>query len=710
MRWRIALASFFASSSGLAYITPQFRADNAVVLYEFGETTTTVVKDSASAKFGAPLDLAIPARAAINRTPGTLEFLDATQIRSSAPATKIYDACLKTNELSIEVTLENAETVEKRIGIDDKKVLQPMRILSYSSGLFNRNFLVGQSYDMGNLYSATVTNSGDTGNSLKEPLESSTTAILAPSASDSTRRTQTVIFTYKANSAKMYLTDKDGNLFLHKGPTAVNFSGSFSNWDRNAYFVLGNDLVSDSKFFSYGSEYQTCDPLKDSICGNNPNRFWRGKLMRVAVYCKQLSDTDIFGSDQLQVVTNPVLPVSLSLQVTPELTRAQEIFNRITGVKTPLFNPVLDTMAAKIRAKDSIGAAALATQDPNFYNITVRDWAAKMSNRDETINVALNDFTATIIGAVRDNLDFRRLLYDDIVYKADPTKASVPNNIELDIIKSNNHYEALSNQRFDLSKVLMPTTQVLWDGKKVVPMPIPAGLLTTRQWLAAHTVAGTNRRAVEYTFREFLCSPISSVADANGPDDVVGRDIDRFPGGSHAKYTTTCRACHTIMDGFRPAYGYITFSNNMVKHGFVSPAVTSDAEESSSAGMWQNPPFIAQKMNHNESVFPEGRITSDDKWVNNAVNGANEAVFGWSATKSGKGIKEFGKLVASSKQFPLCMAQRVFKTVCKREPIDADNAMITDAVKQFTTTKSYSLRYLFERIVSSKECLGGSFE
>ena len=78
--------------------------------------------------------------------------------------------------------------------------------------------------------------------------------------------------------------------------------------------------------------------------------------------------------------------------------------------------------------------------------------------------------------------------------------------------------------------------------------------------MAAHAIAGTNRRLVEYSFREFTCMPIDKWADASGPDTYIGRDVDRFPGGVHQKFTTTCRACHSGMDSLRGAFARYTFS------------------------------------------------------------------------------------------------------------------------------------------------------
>ena len=47
----------------------------------------------------------------------------------------------------------------------------------------------------------------------------------------------------------------------------------------------------------------------------------------------------------------------------------------------------------------------------------VKDFAMRMSNRDETVDADLNDFVATIIGATRDEIDSRTLLYGNFYYR-----------------------------------------------------------------------------------------------------------------------------------------------------------------------------------------------------------------------------------------------------------------------------------------------------
>src|SRR5690606_34284804 len=122
-------------------------------------------------------------------------------------------------------------------------------------------------------------------------------------------------------------------------------------------------------------------------------------------------------------------------------------------------------------------------------------------------------------------------------------------------------------------------------------------------------------------------------------------------------------------------------------------------------GMQRMPAYVAKKLNHNETMFSEGRITTDDKWVNNAIYGSNASRFEWSKI-SGKGIREFGQTLAGSKQFPNCMARRAFVSLCKREPIPTDEAMLKTAAQEFSSTRNFNLKWLFQKIVTTKECLG----
>jgi hypothetical protein len=65
-----------------------------------------------------------------------------------------------------------------------------------------------------------------------------------------------------------------------------------------------------------------------------------------------------------------------------------------------------------------VSAALIATKDPAFYNNTIRNMAAPWTNRDQSVFVPLNDYTATVVGMVRDNVPFNTLLSADLVYIA----------------------------------------------------------------------------------------------------------------------------------------------------------------------------------------------------------------------------------------------------------------------------------------------------
>ncbi len=224
-------------------------------------------------------------------------------------------------------------------------------------------------------------------------------------------------------------------------------------------------------------------------------------------------------------------------------------------------------------------------------------------------------------------------------------------------------------------------------------------------------IAGTNRRAVEFSLREFTCTPIENAADSAGPEDPIGRDIDRNPGGSRSKFTTSCRACHTILDGFKPAFARMTFSNGFLKHSAMVPnQVGQEVNEDNSIVMGTHPDAagVARKMNHNQDTYINGKILKDENWINNAGNGTNKNNFGWGARSSGTGTADFGKALAESKAFPRCMAKRVFFTVCKREADTKDEAFIKKVAEEFSSTeRNYNLKYLFQRIVANESCLGG---
>ncbi len=410
----------------------------------------------------------------------------------------------------------------------------------------------------------------------------------------------------------------------------------------------------------------------------------------------QLASSSLFGLSFGQVTPKPNEAIS-SMRL-----KAAVLYHRLAGVRVPIDHPILDEVEDLLLNKMDSQAAALITKEASFYDITVRDFGALMSTREETLRAPLTDFIATVVGATRDQLDARLLLSGDFYYKAEASLATnVPQDVARDLLLSNLHYEAIDRLGLSLGTVIQRVDgqQVIGPQGTPVANPDPAGILTSRGWLAAHAVAGTNRRLVEFTFREFLCIPIEQWADTSTSDARIGRDVDRYPGGSSVKYQTTCKGCHTGMDPLRGAFAQVDFENNRVKFGQILAAGNGENQmKRSSTG-------VSNKLNANAEVFPDGYETKDTSWVNQAIRGSNLKYFGWRGAIQGSGIKSFGTMVSNSRAFSRCMVNKVYSSVCKRNPTVEESQLIADAADAFENNK-YSLKWLFEQIAIQGNCLG----
>jgi hypothetical protein len=95
-------------------------------------------------------------------------------------------------------------------------------------------------------------------------------------------------------------------------------------------------------------------------------------------------------------------------------SQAKRLHDRLAGV--PPSAATLNQMASMIGSGDSIGAANIAMQAPSFYNATLKNWVTPWTNRDQTAFAPLNDYTATVIGMIRDDVPFNTVLSADILY------------------------------------------------------------------------------------------------------------------------------------------------------------------------------------------------------------------------------------------------------------------------------------------------------
>lgn len=326
-------------------------------------------------------------------------------------------------------------------------------------------------------------------------------------------------------------------------------------------------------------------------------------------------------------------------------------------------------MEALISQGDFRGAANVATEDPGFYRLTLKQWATRLSNKEESPFPGLNDFSALVIGVARDDKDARLLLTGNFAYEGSAgPKRDVGNNL---------HFEKLEETRADLKKDLK-LVKPQWEG-----FLSSAGLLTTRAWGAAHYRDGTNRRAVEFTLREFLCTPISSWKETGIAPTYVRRDVDRSPGGNFETFQKECRTCHDPMDAMGGAFAHLDFKSEKLidfRHA------------------------IADKMNQNSDTYKDGHAVQNDYWM--TPNSSNhQQLFGWRGPTSGSGIKAFGRMVADSERFKSCMAERAFREICGRDASAEERASHIAEVARNFEAGGYKLRRLFEEVAILPGCL-----
>ena len=99
------------------------------------------------------------------------------------------------------------------------------------------------------------------------------------------------------------------------------------------------------------------------------------------------------------------------------------------------------------RSPRRVHAAPDLAHSSSFYSTTLKNFATPWTNRDQTVFAPLNDYTATVIGMVRDDVDFRSVLSADLVYVGQGISPAYSTT-------SNAHYEALESNNADLRVVL----------------------------------------------------------------------------------------------------------------------------------------------------------------------------------------------------------------------------------------------------------------
>jgi hypothetical protein len=356
--------------------------------------------------------------------------------------------------------------------------------------------------------------------------------------------------------------------------------------------------------------------------------------------------------------------------------QAKRLHDRLAGV--PADAATLNNMTALIQANDAEGAARVAMQSPSFYSVVLKNFATPWTNRDQTVFAPLNDYTATVIGMIRDGVPFNTVLSADMVYVGGSgLPAYSP--------ASNALYEQLEDSGANLGDpaVLVQTTQSQASG---LPPAATAGVMTSRAAAQAFFVAGTNRAMFRFTMVNHMCKDMEQVADTTRPPDRIRQDVSRSPGGDSRIFLNNCIGCHSGMDPMAQAFAFYNWNETTTRIEYT-------------------PAMVQPKYHINADNFRPGYVTPDDRWENRWRKGPNE-VLGWSAASSGSGAgaKSLGQELGDSTQFARCQVEKVFKAVCLRSPANAGDRSKVDSITTAFKASNYKMKDVFAQ--AAVHCMG----
>ncbi|GFE81499.1 hypothetical protein GCM10011487_34990 [Steroidobacter agaridevorans] len=363
--------------------------------------------------------------------------------------------------------------------------------------------------------------------------------------------------------------------------------------------------------------------------------------------------------------------------------QARRMYERLTG--TPPSESDLTRLEAMVGSGSiaELEATAADIIDPdhetskNFYTVTLKNFASPWTNRDQSVFAPLNDYTATVIGLIKDdNADFRQVLFENVLYVGSSGPAYSPT--------SNAHYEALESNSVDL-RTLRREVQSALNG---LPPEATAGVITSRAGAEAFFIDGTNRAMFRFTLLNHMCRDLEQVHDTSLPPDRIRQDVTRSPGGDSSVFNNNCVGCHNVMDSMAQAFAYYDFDETVGRLVYT-------------------PNQVQPKYLINADNFKPGYVTPNDAWENRMrLPGRNDAgVLGWSSNLPGRGngAKSMGEELAYSGAFAQCQAEKAYRKICFRSPsTQAEYDAVKSIGSNFQTNGS--MRTVFAQVAA--QCAG----
>ena len=220
--------------------------DGLLVLYTFNESSGLTVNDVS--ELGDPMNLTIEDPNAVHWGDGFLETTGVNQIVTEDPATKIIEACKRTNEVTVEGWIKTSDITQNG----------PARIITCSLDAFARNFTLGQ---------GRYAEGSDRFEMRFRTTENDEWQVDSPIGSLTEALTHVVWSRASDGSVMSVINNQVQEVVLEGADPIQELPGDFSNWDESFKFGIGNEVAAD--------------------------RAWLGQFHLVAVYDKALSVEEV---------------------------------------------------------------------------------------------------------------------------------------------------------------------------------------------------------------------------------------------------------------------------------------------------------------------------------------------------------------------------------------------------------------------------------
>ena len=436
--------------------------------------------------------------------------------------------------------------------------------------------------------------------------------------------------------------------------------------------------------------------------------------------------------------------------------KARAIFGRVAGAVPSA--SVLDQMAALIRSGNTEAAVQVALDSDHFINTTIPALVRPWFSRTDNVEALFDDGIVTAAYIVANDMSAKNFLTANFIAQLDPAKippsSVLPNGrIVRDDLYFNealhgqnfsrNHWQQIQMMGVNIKNNMIRTPQHFSarhnDANGVdtyyfnnLPDEQTMGLVTTRQFMRDWHFAGTGRAGVQQVLKKFLCIDLADVKAFNIPDDRVGHDVTRTPGGSNTQYNNSCKGCHSQMDALRSVWKNLVFRDGDDSKAYV--AYTKDPEYIASVQVRSNP------LGHCAGTGDQNELSAGDfvprkYWrncdannppVGELIQGSTvpqirfiQDVFGWRPTANIPSVPRqgawvdtptpsaLGEYMAGSKAFSACMVKTVFKQVCRRPAGTADAELIEEVRQAFETTGNYRMPFIYKKLGAHSSCIGG---